>query len=96
MVLLSESKFKPGRYHVGVVTGVKRRSDGKISLLEVKTPENKNPVLRDIRACFLCEHDYMNLVSPNHRCLLNDYGGVQDRKTEVPIPNALLTLLSKL
>jgi hypothetical protein len=60
----------------------------------VKSPENKNPVLRNIRACFLCEHDYMSVVSVKHQGLLNNFGGIPSRKTKVPIPNALLTLFT--
>ena len=93
MVLLSEKQFKPGRYSIGTVTNVYKRDDGKISRLEVKTPENKNPVYRDIRQCYMVEHDFLNLVSPTHKCLINGLGGSEDQKTEVPIPAALLTIL---
>ena len=94
LVLTSASSFKPGKYTVGRVTNVHRRANGKISRLEVQTTENRNPVYRDLRQCSLLEHQYLSLISPVHRCLINGFSEENKRQEiEVQVPAAILTLI---
>ena len=64
--------MKPGQFQLGVVTGTNHRPDGSIKTLMLKTLTNKHPIVRDIRQCFLTEHDYLSLTKPVHSCLLQD------------------------
>ena len=89
MVLVRDGTFKTGKYAVARVTNVHRRADGKISRLEIQTTEHKHPVFRDLRQISMLEHDYLNLISPAHRCLIK---GLEE-DAEIPIPAALLTFL---
>ena len=64
--------MKPGQFQLGVVTETNHRPDGSIKTLTLKTPSNKHPIVRDIRKCFLLEHDFLKLTEPVHSCLLQD------------------------
>ena len=74
--------MKPGQFQLGVVTGTNHQSDGSIKTLRLKTLTNKHPIVRDIRQCFLTEHDYLSLTKPVHSCLLQDLREREERTVE--------------
>ena len=67
-----KAHMKPGAFATGVVADVYRRQDGAIKSLALKTPCNKNLIIRDIRACYMSEHDYLQLTETVHQCLLSE------------------------
>ena len=73
MVLYRDSvHMKPGQFQIGNVIGTNRRPDGSIKTLVLKTPTNKNPIERNIRNCYLSEHEFLKLTQNIHSCLLQD------------------------
>ena len=80
-VLLQEKNLKPGRFIPAVVVDVHRRKDGLISRLKLKTTEHKGIVERNIRACFMLEHDYLMLTEKVHQCILQDLEGDDSKMT---------------
>ena len=89
-ILIKEKHMKPGRFIPGVVVDVQRRKNGLISRLKLKTTEHKGVIERDIRTCFMMEHDYLNITEKNHQCLLQDVGTVDQKQTiGVPVSHLL-------
>ena len=66
-VLVKEKNMKTGRYVAAAVVDVHRRKDGLISRLLLKTADNKNVVERNLRQCWMLEHDFLRLVEENHQ-----------------------------
>ena len=77
--------MKPGQFQLGVVTETNHRPDGSIKTLTLKTPSNKHPIVRDIRKCFLLEHDFLKLTEPVHSCLLQDLEERDNEVTNTPV-----------
>ena len=66
-----KAHMKPGAFAMGVVSDVYRRPDGVIKSLALKTPCNKNLIIRDLRACYMAEHDFLKITEAVHQCLLS-------------------------
>ena len=92
-ILIKEKNMKPGRFIPGVVVDVQRRKSGLISRLKLKTTQHKGVIERDIRTCFMTEHDYLSITDKNHQCLLQDVGSENQKQTVgVPVSNLLLNV----
>ena len=96
-VLLKEKNMKAGRYIPAVVVDVHRRKNNLISRLKLKTTENKHIIERDIRSCFMLEHDYLALAEKEgHHCILQNISsnGVESQ-VQVPINNLIHNIVNK-
>ena len=71
-VFLKEKGSKPGQFVSARVVKVHKRPNGTVSNLDLVTSEHKSVVRRDVRQCYLLEHDYHKLVEPGSECLLED------------------------
>ena len=71
-VFLKEKGSKPGQFVSARVVKVHKRPNGNVSNLDLVTSEHKSVVRRDVRQCYLLEHDYHKLVEPGSECLLED------------------------
>ena len=64
---------------------VNHQQDGAIKTLTLKTPSNKHPIVRDIRKCYLLEHNFLKLTEPVHSCLLQDLEDKVNGTTDIPV-----------
>lgn len=71
-VLLKEKGMKPGQYISARVVKVHKRPNGTVSNLDLATSEHKTVVKRDVRACYMLEHDFHTLAYPGSECLLEN------------------------
>ena len=71
-LLLKEKGIKPGQFISARVVKVHKRPNGTVSNLDLVTSDHKSVVRRDVRSCFILEHDYHKLVNPGSECLLED------------------------
>ena len=87
--------MKAGRYIPAVVVDVHRRKNNLISRLKLKTTENKHIIERDIRNCYMLEHDYLALTEKEgHHCILRNISsnGVESQ-VQVPISNLVHNIM---
>ena len=72
MVLIKLKTFKGGQFlPARVLEAYRRKSDGVINKLLLQTADNKNPIVRDLRSCYLTEHEFLKLQDPDHHCHIN-------------------------